>query len=72
MTREEHLEWAKARALEYVDMDDLPQAFASLTSDLSKHEQLEDHPAIHLGMGMMMLGHLDTSEKMRRFILGCH
>lgn len=41
MTREEHLEWAKNRALEYVDLYDLPNALASMLSDLSKHPELQ-------------------------------
>jgi hypothetical protein len=38
MNREEHLAWAKARALEYVDAGDINQAVASMLSDLGKHE----------------------------------
>lgn len=36
MTRAEHLQWAKDRALEYVAIGDMNQAFASMTSDLRK------------------------------------
>jgi hypothetical protein len=34
MTRAEHLNWCKQRALEYVATGDLSQAVASMTSDL--------------------------------------
>ena len=37
MTADEHLAWAKARALEYVDRGDLQNAVASMASDLTKH-----------------------------------
>lgn len=70
MTRTEHLQWCKQRALEYVNSGDLPQAFASMGSDLNKHPETKNHSAIQLGMMMMMSGHLDTAEEMRRFIEG--
>lgn len=40
-TREEHLEWCRQRALEYVDADDPVQAYASMSSDLRKHPETE-------------------------------
>jgi hypothetical protein len=36
--KKEHLEWAKKRAHEYVDIGDLPNAMASMISDLGKYE----------------------------------
>lgn len=39
-TREQHLAWAKARALEYLDMREPALAAASFTSDLNKHQGL--------------------------------
>ncbi len=70
MNREEHLEWCKKRALEYVDADDCPQAYASMASDLRKHPETERHAAIGLGMQMMMAGLLDKPSDMRKFIEG--
>lgn len=70
MTRTEHMEWCKKRALEYVDRGDLTNAFASMSSDLTKHPETEKHAGIELGMGLMMIGDLDTQEKMRKFIEG--
>jgi hypothetical protein len=70
MTRSEHLAWCKQRALEYVDQNDLTNAYASMASDLGKHPETERHPAITLGMMMLMGGHLDSPEKMREFING--
>ena len=44
MTRDEHLEWAKARALEYIDKGQVTQALASILSDLTKFPGLMRHP----------------------------
>ncbi len=70
MTRREHLEWCKRRALEYIDLGEITNAWASMTSDLGKHSETAKHSAIELGMMMLMSGHLSTAEKMRKFILG--
>lgn len=70
MTRQEHLEWCKKRALEYVDAGDLQNAYSSMCSDLMKHEETKDHSAMTLGMMLMMNGHLSHPEKMREFING--
>jgi hypothetical protein len=72
MNREEHLEWCKKRALEYVDVGDLTNALASMTSDLSKHPTTEKHAGIQLGLLMLMAGRLNTPDKMRKFIEGFH
>jgi len=69
-TRQEHLEWCKKRALEYVDSGDLADAYASMASDLNKHPETENHAAIQLGMMLLMGGHLSTIDKMRKFIEG--
>ena len=69
-SRDEHLTWCKERALEFVDNNDLAQAFASMGSDLNKHSATKDHPGIQLGMGLLMIGDLGTADKMRKFING--
>ena len=70
MNRLEHLDWCKKRAIEFVEMGDLSQAYASMSSDLNKHPETEGHSAIMLGMMLMMGGHLSTKEEMRKFIEG--
>lgn len=70
MTRSEHVEWCKKRALEYIDNGDLNNAYASMASDLGKHPETEGHPAISIGMMLLMGGELSTPEKMRKFIEG--
>ena len=71
-TRAEHLQWCKDRALVYVDRGDLTEAFASLASDLGKHPETENHPAMQLGVMLFFNGHLATAAAMRKFILGCN
>lgn len=70
MTRQEHLEWCKQRALEYVDMNDLQQALASMISDLGKHQETANHTGIELMMGLVISGKLNTAHEVRKFING--
>lgn len=69
-TRAEHLQWCKDRALEYVDRGGLMNAFVSMISDLGKHEETCNHPAIRLGTDLYLAGHLSGADKMRKFIEG--
>jgi hypothetical protein len=69
-TRAEHLDWCKRRALEYVKIGDTRQAFASMTSDLSKHPETERHAGIGLGARMFFAGFLETPTEMEKFIRG--
>lgn len=70
MTREERLEFAKNRALQYVEIGDLKQAFASLGSDLNYETTRDCNSRMRLGFSVMFAGGMDTPEKMRRFIEG--
>jgi hypothetical protein len=70
MTRTEHLEWAKKRAIEYVEQNDLMQAFDSIVSDLRKHPELQEHVGIELGIADRTCGFLNTPRAMRDFIKG--
>ncbi len=54
MTRTEHLEWCKQRAREYLPADP-QQAFASMMSDLRKHDELSSHMGIEMGAMLMNL-----------------
>jgi hypothetical protein len=69
-SRAEHLAWCKQRALQYVDAGDLHNAFASMASDLNKHEETRGHSGAQLGMMMLMAGQLERPDDMRRFIEG--
>jgi hypothetical protein len=71
ITREEHIEWCKKRALEYLDAGDLSQAFTSMLSDVHKHPECKNHPGLHIGTGFMMLpGWIQNREEIRRWIVG--
>ncbi|MFY9457669.1 MAG: hypothetical protein WAP23_01945 [Candidatus Spechtbacterales bacterium] len=41
-----------------------------MCSDLGKHPETAGHLAIELGMMLLMGGHLDSKEEMRKFIEG--
>ncbi len=68
--RNEHLEWCKKKALEFLDRNDVQNAWMSMASDLQKHEETKQHAAIALGMMLFMRGDLSTSQEMREFIEG--
>ncbi len=70
ISRSEHLDWCKKRALEYSSKGYMPQAYASMVSDLKKHPETESHVAIGLGMDMLMGGHLNKPGEMDKFING--
>ena len=70
MNREEHLNWCKDRAMEYVERNDFTNAVASISSDLKKHPETADHPGIHLGMMLMMSGLLSSKTEAEKFIQG--
>ncbi|UOQ96645.1 hypothetical protein MUN81_15520 [Hymenobacter sp. 5317J-9] len=72
MTRAQHLQWAKTRALEYLDAGNLTDAWASFVSDLGKHPETAGNSTIELGMLEMMMGGLNTAAKLRHHIEGTH
>lgn len=70
MTRDEHLQWAKSRALDYLDAGDINGALTSMFSDLNKHDETRDHPAIALGVMLMAGGHLCDRDAVYDHIVG--
>jgi len=70
VSRQEHLEWCKKRAHEYLTRGDITSAMASMGSDLKKHPETHNHPAIELGVMLMLSGNLSTPEQARKFIDG--
>lgn len=70
MTRAEHLQWCKERALALVESGDLQTALLSMSSDLQKHEGTAGHNGVQLGMGLLLLGQLATKQQMTDFIQG--
>ena len=69
MKRHKHLAWCKERALEYIYLGDVNEAWASMVSDLKKHPETAKHSAIELGTLLMFSGHLSTLDEMRQFIV---
>jgi hypothetical protein len=68
MTRDEHLAWAKGRALAYLPHE--PQtAFTSMCSDLGKHDAFNT-PAAQAVMliGMVLVINKPTGDQMRQWI----
>jgi hypothetical protein len=72
MTRGEHLEWAKKRALKYLDSGDVRQGFTSMLSDLNKHPELQNHKGGEIGLMFSSLrpGWVDDETEVRRWIVG--
>lgn len=70
MTRKDHLDWCKQRALECVTRGDLTGAYASMVSDLSKDSSTANHPALELGSMLFFTGNLNTQHEMKNFIEG--
>ena len=70
MTRAEHLQWCKDRAIEYIKVGDAEQAFASFGSDMAKHTDTANHSALKLGAMLFFGGHLATPAKMEQWING--
>ena len=67
MKRNEHLQWAKDRAVKETDKVDM---WASFHSDMSKHEELKDHIALPLGMMMLMGARPQNRNDFVKFIEG--
>ena len=71
MTRAEHLQWCKDRAMEYVNSGDLQRAFTSMCSDILNHPETAHHSVTNqLGMMQLMGGFLDTPKMMEDWIKG--
>jgi hypothetical protein len=66
-TREQHIAWAKERALEHVDRGDLADAVAALIIDLGKHEETRD---IEIGVlrDALTVGQSSDAARVRRWI----
>lgn len=68
--REEHLKWCKQRANECVENNDLPGAFASFQSDMSKHPETANHLALEMGTMLLITDNLSSTHQMREWIDG--
>lgn len=69
MTRQEHIEWCKRRALEYLDEGAVQNAVTSMLSDIGKHPETIDKTGALVALAMVALQSGDVGEA-RRFIEG--
>lgn len=72
MNRAEHLDWAKTRALAYVDQGDVKNAMASFVSDVDKHPGTAGIIVGAISMIGMSAAINDDPNEMRRWIEGFH
>ena len=70
MKRNEHLQWCKDRAMEYINRGELQTGFALFSSDMNKHPETSNHSALKLGVMLFFSGHLNTDAEMKKWILG--
>jgi len=68
MTRQEHLDCAKKRALEYCDRGELQHALDSLISDILKNPETYNYALMESFIARWMEGKLDTKKAMRELI----
>ena len=69
-SRATHIAWVKERALAELAHTGPAAALASVLSDVRKHPETADPPAIVLSMMLAMNGHLSTHDQMREWITG--
>lgn len=70
MTRSEHLQWCKDRAIEYIKAGDIEQGIISMMSDIRKHPETDSKALVSLCMMMLMGGQLKTASEAEKFING--
>lgn len=70
MNRQEHLEWCKERAIEYVERGEIKDAFASFQSDMRKHKETAYHKGLKLMTDLFMGGQLNKPSEMKKCIEG--
>jgi hypothetical protein len=70
MTRAEHLDWCKQRAMEYAQRGDFKNAIASMISDLGKHPETQKHLGSLLGVALLMQGSLTDERSVTQWIQG--
>jgi len=68
MNRDEHIQWCKDRALEYLNKGDLANAVTSMGSDMDKHPETRANASL-IAVGLMYAMEGDA-DGVRRFIEG--
>jgi hypothetical protein len=67
-TRDEHLEWCKQRAREYLDRGELADAVASMASDMGEHPECGVNDYL-VAVAMLHVANLDAAM-LRRWVEG--
>lgn len=62
-TREEHLQWCKDRANQYLNQNDISQGISSMLSDMSKHPETDTEFCKVLGFEALMSNDLNKAKK---------
>ena len=70
MTRTEHMQWSKDRAMAYVEQGSYSEAVASMLSDLGKHEETKQSHRICAQLGMLELICGPTRDSITKFVNG--
>ncbi len=71
MTRKEHIEWCKQRAIQEMDHSGDPsQAYVSMASDLRKHPETNSESLIQLCVMQMMMPNSTTRQAAIKFLNG--
>ena len=72
LTRQEHLQWCKDRAMEYVKEGNLLEAVTSMMSDLAKHPEMKarGEALAMLGILAMQQAQQGDTDAVKRYIQG--
>jgi hypothetical protein len=68
LTRAEHLQWCKDRALEYVELGDLETAILSMQSDIKKHPETTLEQSIEVALLQILFSQPRTAANVRHWI----
>jgi hypothetical protein len=68
--REDHVEWCKSRAREYLKEGDLTSAVASMLSDMQKHPETDTPALTAVGLVGIMEAANGNQQGVERFIDG--
>lgn len=67
MTRAEHLDWCKQRALAHLP-ENPSEALVSMLDGLSEHPETKDHPNIQDVAALVLADGLSTAHEVEEFI----
>ncbi len=70
VTRQEHLEWCKKRAMEAMTDGNMAAGWASFLQDMDQHPETKNHVFLETGSIMVFGGQISTLEEMKKHING--